>query len=94
MVPPPMTKDHRLYEAITTDPRYRADPDFVDFPSSESLEAAVHRLMPYWTNVIVPEMKEGKRVLVAAHAGLLRALVFYLEGEWRSAARVPTPKNA
>ena len=36
--------------------------------------------MPYWTGTIAPEVKAGKRVLIAAHGNSLRALVKYLDG--------------
>ena len=48
-------------------------------PNSESLKDTVKRFMPYWYNIIKPEIEEGKRVLIVAHGNSLRALVKYLD---------------
>lgn len=49
-------------------------------PLSECLEDVVVRLIPYWEDVIVPDLRAGKVVLVAAHGNSLRALVKHLDG--------------
>ena len=38
------------------------------------------RFLPYWHDAIVPDLKAGKRVLIAAHGNSLRALVKHLDG--------------
>ena len=48
-------------------------------PNSECLKDTVDRFMPYWFDVIKPEIEEGKRVLIVAHGNSLRALVKYLD---------------
>lgn len=48
-------------------------------PMSESLKDTVARVVPYWEREIVPQLKAGKRVLVAAHGNSLRALVKHLD---------------
>jgi 2,3-bisphosphoglycerate-dependent phosphoglycerate mutase len=48
-------------------------------PSAESLKDTVARFLPHWHEVIAPEIKKGKRVLIAAHGNSLRALVKYLD---------------
>ena len=48
-------------------------------PLNESLETTVERVVPYYNEVILPAMKEGKRVIIAAHGNSLRALVKYLD---------------
>jgi len=48
-------------------------------PLNESLETTVERVVPYYNEVILPEMKAGKRVIIAAHGNSLRALVKYLD---------------
>lgn len=58
------------------DPRY-ADLDSV--PLTECLEDVVKRLIPYFEDTIVQDLKAGKNVLVAAHGNSLRALVKYLD---------------
>jgi 2,3-bisphosphoglycerate-dependent phosphoglycerate mutase len=53
-------------------------PDLI--PASECLKDVVERMLPYWYDQIVPDLREGKRVLVAAHGNSLRALVKHLDG--------------
>ncbi len=48
-------------------------------PLSECLKDNVERTQPYWENVIVPDIKAGKNVVVAAHGNSLRALVKILD---------------
>ncbi|OGO42149.1 MAG: phosphoglyceromutase, partial [Chloroflexi bacterium RBG_16_58_14] len=50
-----------------------------ELPASECLKDTVNRMLPYWHSTIAPSVKEGKRVLVAAHGNSLRALVKYLD---------------
>jgi len=51
-----------------------------DLPSTECLADVVVRMMPYWESNIVPDLKAGKTVMVAAHGNSLRALVKHLDG--------------
>ena len=48
-------------------------------PKNESLETTIKRVIPYFEEVIKPEMKAGKRVVIAAHGNSLRALVKYFD---------------
>ena len=50
-----------------------------DLPATESLATTLDRVMPCWTEIIVPELKSGKNVLIAAHGNSLRALVKMLD---------------
>ena len=50
-----------------------------ELPLTESLKDTVARFLPYWHQTIVPDIKAGKRVLIAAHGNSLRALVKYLD---------------
>jgi len=60
------------------DPRYCSiDPD--EFPKAECLKDTVARVVPYFTAEILPKIKKGKRLLIAAHGNSLRALVKYLD---------------
>ncbi|ABS55968.1 phosphoglycerate mutase 1 family [Methanoregula boonei 6A8] len=60
------------------DPRYAGlGPDAL--PATESLEDTLARVVPYWKNSIAPEVKAGKRILIAAHGNSIRALVKYLD---------------
>ncbi len=53
------------------------EPD--DLPGAEALADVVERMLPYWFEEIVPELKAGKTVLVVAHGNSLRALVKHLD---------------
>ena len=62
----------------------RFDPRYIDLspeelPATESLRATIARVLPYWQSAIVPELKQGKRVLIAAHGNSLRGLVKHLD---------------
>ncbi len=50
-----------------------------ELPTTESLKDTVERFLPYWHERIVPAIKNGKRVIIAAHGNSLRALVKYLD---------------
>jgi len=50
-----------------------------ELPLHESLKDTIKRVVPYYNEKIVPELKAGKRVLIAAHGNSLRALVKYLD---------------
>jgi 2,3-bisphosphoglycerate-dependent phosphoglycerate mutase len=61
------------------DPRYAALAPS-ELPLAESLKDTVARFLPYWHAAIAPEVRRGRRVLIAAHGNSLRALVKYLDG--------------
>jgi 2,3-bisphosphoglycerate-dependent phosphoglycerate mutase len=76
-VPPPaLTEDDERFPG--RDPRY-ADLADADVPRAESLKDTVARFLPYWDSAIAPDLRAGRRVLVAAHGNSLRALVKYLD---------------
>ena len=50
-----------------------------ELPATESLETCIARVVPYFKDVIVPDLKAGKTVLIAAHGNSLRSLVMYLD---------------
>jgi 2,3-bisphosphoglycerate-dependent phosphoglycerate mutase len=50
-----------------------------ELPATESLKETVARVVPYWIGEIAPQVKAGKRVIIAAHGNSLRALVKYLD---------------
>ena len=74
--PPALTKDDPRYPG--NDPRY-ADMDEKDIPLTECLKDTVARFLPYWHETIVPTLRSGKKVIIAAHGNSLRALVKYLD---------------
>jgi 2,3-bisphosphoglycerate-dependent phosphoglycerate mutase len=51
----------------------------IDAPRTECLKDVVNRMLPYWETEIVPDLRAGKTVLLAAHGNSLRALVKYLD---------------
>lgn len=59
------------------DPRY-AGLSKEELPACESLELTLKRVMPFWHSTIVPRIKSGQNVLIAAHGNSLRALVKHL----------------
>ncbi len=74
--PPALEKDDERYPGH--DPRYK-DLSEDEIPAAECLKDTVERFLPFWFDSIVPTLKEGKRVLIAAHGNSLRALVKYLD---------------
>ncbi len=74
--PPPLEEDDPRNAA--RDRRY-ATLCKEDIPLTESLKETVARFVPYWENVIAPQVASGNRVLIVAHGNSLRALVKYLD---------------
>jgi 2,3-bisphosphoglycerate-dependent phosphoglycerate mutase len=74
--PPALTLDDERYPG--RDPRY-VELGQGELPLTESLKDTVARFLPYWHASIVPEVRAGKRVLIAAHGNSLRALVKHLD---------------
>lgn len=74
--PPALTPD---------DPRYAgklpvyAGLDNKCVPLSESLKDTIARFLPLWNEVLIPEIKKGKKLMIAAHGNSLRALVKILD---------------
>ncbi|MEN9711366.1 MAG: putative phosphoglycerate mutase [Actinomycetota bacterium] len=88
--PPPIDPEDEF--AQTHDARY-ADIAGTELPATECLKDVVARMIPYWENEIVPDLKAGKTVLVTAHGNSLRALVKHLDGisdEGIAALNIPT----
>jgi 2,3-bisphosphoglycerate-dependent phosphoglycerate mutase len=76
-VPPPPIADGDEFSQFD-DPRYAALPPELK-PRSECLKDVLERTLPYWYDQIVPDLIEGKTVLVAAHGNSLRAIVKHLD---------------
>jgi 2,3-bisphosphoglycerate-dependent phosphoglycerate mutase len=73
--PPPLADDDEYSQAH--DPRYA---DLLEsVPRTECLSDVVRRLLPYWYDAIVPDLRHGS-VLIVAHGNSLRALVKHLDG--------------
>lgn len=73
--PPPMDVNDPGHPS--QDPRY-AKLDAKALPATESLATTLVRVLPYWHDVIAPQLKSGQTVLVTAHGNSLRALYKYL----------------
>ncbi len=75
--PPALTPDDERHPGH--DRRYAGlGPE--ELPLAESLKDTVARFLPYWHDTIVPEIRAGKQVLIAAHGNSLRALIKHLDG--------------
>lgn len=74
--PPPIADDDKFSQY--SDERY-ADLPKDEIPKTESLKLVIDRLLPYWSDVIAKDIKEGKTVLITAHGNSLRALVKHLD---------------
>jgi 2,3-bisphosphoglycerate-dependent phosphoglycerate mutase len=76
-VPPPVLeldderhpRFDRRYAGLTAD----------ELPATESLKITLERVLPFWNEVLVPDIKAGKRLLITAHGNSLRAMVKYLD---------------
>jgi 2,3-bisphosphoglycerate-dependent phosphoglycerate mutase len=89
-VPPPPLADRDEFSQVG-DPRYANLGETV--PRTECLADVVARLLPYWYDAIVPDLRLGQTVLVAAHGNSLRGLIKHLDGltdEAVVALNVPT----
>jgi 2,3-bisphosphoglycerate-dependent phosphoglycerate mutase len=76
--PPPTIADDDEYSQAG-DPRYADLPPEL-LPRTECLADVVDRMLPYWYDAIVPDLRRGLTVLIAAHGNSLRALVKHLDG--------------
>ena len=88
--PPPVAEDSPEHPA--NDRRYRSLAPEV-LPATECLADVVARVLPYWQDVIAPQLIGGLDVLVTAHGNSLRALLMHLEGVSREAiaeVNIPT----
>jgi 2,3-bisphosphoglycerate-dependent phosphoglycerate mutase len=74
--PPALTASDPRYPG--GDPRYQGL-SAAELPVTECLEDTVARFLPYWHQVIVPAIQNGKKPIIAAHGNSLRALVKYLD---------------
>merc|ERR1711970_1013183 len=77
--PPPMDEQHNYSKIISGSRRYK-DLKAGELPTCESLKDTIARALPYWNDVIAPQIKAGKNVIIAAHGNSLRGIVKHLEG--------------
>jgi 2,3-bisphosphoglycerate-dependent phosphoglycerate mutase len=74
---PPPDLDNVDERHPSSDPRYAG---IEDLPGTESLALTLDRVQPCWQDLIAPELRAGRNVLIAAHGNSLRALVKMLDG--------------
>ena len=72
-VPPPELAPGGEFD-FSGDRRYAG----LTLPTTESLKTTLDRVLPYWDEAIVPRLKAGEDVLIAAHGNSLRAIVKHL----------------
>ena len=76
-VPPPPIEDDAEFSQAGL-PQYASLG--AEMPRTECLKDVIERFLPYWESGIVPDLRTGATVLVAAHGNSLRALVKHLDG--------------
>jgi 2,3-bisphosphoglycerate-dependent phosphoglycerate mutase len=76
---PPNPLDPADPRASYNDPRY-ASLTREQIPLAECLKDTVERVLPMWNDVIAPDVRAGKQVIISAHGNSLRALIKYLDG--------------
>ncbi|MFH0978551.1 MAG: 2,3-diphosphoglycerate-dependent phosphoglycerate mutase [Candidatus Woesearchaeota archaeon] len=72
--PPALDKNGRIYAKEKAAYKEIKNP-----PRAESLKDVVRRFLPYWKKEILPGLRSGKKILIAAHGNSLRALMKYLD---------------
>ncbi|MFN2341252.1 MAG: 2,3-diphosphoglycerate-dependent phosphoglycerate mutase [Halanaerobium sp.] len=75
--PPELAKDDERYPGH--EEKY-SELSEAELPTAESLKMTIERVMPYWENEIVPQLKADKKIIISAHGNSLRALVKHLDG--------------
>lgn len=74
--PPALSKDDDRYPGH--DPRYHTLSES-ELPLTENLGETINRVLPFWNDAIVPQLRDNKKVIISAHGNSLRALVKYLD---------------
>lgn len=77
--PPPITPENPYYLSICNNPKFKnIMPN--QFPVTETLETTMQRVVPFWTDVVIPHLKQNKKILIVAHGTSLRGLVKHVKG--------------
>ncbi|MCB0390836.1 MAG: 2,3-diphosphoglycerate-dependent phosphoglycerate mutase [Bdellovibrionales bacterium] len=74
--PPALENDDKRHPRF--DPRYKDIPQ-KELPDTEALKNTKERVLPFWQEVIEPNIKSGKNVLIVAHGNSIRAIVKHLD---------------
>jgi 2,3-bisphosphoglycerate-dependent phosphoglycerate mutase len=89
-LPPAITKDDDRYPGH--DLRYKGLTER-ELPLTENLSQTMDRVLPFWQESIVPEMRKNQKVIISAHGNSLRALIKYIDhlsDEEVTALEIPT----
>jgi 2,3-bisphosphoglycerate-dependent phosphoglycerate mutase len=74
----PIKLKEKKYKYFRDDIKYKEISD-IDLPLAESLKDTVLRVVPYWNEEIVKQIKNNKKVIIVAHGNSLRALIKYID---------------
>ena len=74
--PPPLTKKDANYCQFSLKEQGLTEKDI---PLTESLKDVQMRLLPFWKNIVVPQLKLGKKIIISAHGNSIRALIKHLD---------------
>ena len=88
IAPPPLERSDERHPSH--DERYHG---IDQLPATESLATTLKRVIPCWNELVAPQLRDGKNVLIAAHGNSLRALVKMLDDvseEEITAFNIPT----
>lgn len=77
VIPPEVEPDSPHHPG--NDPRYAMIPD-ADLPRAESLAMTLERVRPYWQDTLLPDLRQGRSLLVVTHGTVMRALISHLDG--------------
>ena len=75
-LPPPITKDDERYPGH--DARYYQLTER-ELPLTENLSQTMDRVLPFWQESIIPELRKNQRVIISGHGNSLRALIKYMD---------------
>ncbi|PLK58792.1 phosphoglyceromutase [Candidatus Palibaumannia cicadellinicola] len=76
VTPPELTRDDKRFPGYDT--RY-AQLNAYELPTTESLAMTINRILPYWKGAILPCIKKGERVIIAAHGNTIRSIMTFLD---------------
>jgi 2,3-bisphosphoglycerate-dependent phosphoglycerate mutase len=75
-LPPAISKDDDRYPG--KDPRYKTLTER-ELPLTENLSETMTRVLPFWNETIIPDIKLNHKVIISAHGNSLRALIQYID---------------
>lgn len=82
VLPPSITERNPYFYTIVKNQKFINDGAV--FPKSESLKTTMERVIPYWEENIVPDIRAKRKVLIVAHGTVLRSIIKHLESNFYS----------